>query len=96
MADTIEVLKAAREKAETEAKIIWEGEPPKDQDLIEVLVRKDMRSDGIDMNKPPNLVFCTVWLEDNFEGEHVIVWGKNDDPDFHAKFYPRDNSEVSA
>lgn len=75
--------------SDTGKPIIWEGATPSNLEELEKFVRKDMQSDGIDMEKPSKLVFCDVSLtEDRENGPTVTVWGEKDnDLYFLAKYH---------
>jgi hypothetical protein len=61
--------------------LIWHGEKP---DNAEDAVIADMREADLLDIKPEDLIFHTVWLTDDMEGPHVLVWGENGA--FHAKY----------
>lgn len=74
--------------------IIWEGPTPDNLEEIEKIVRKDMESDGVNMEIPSKLVFCDVYLTEDYDsGPTVTVWGEKDnDLYFLAKYHTGEES----
>jgi hypothetical protein len=67
--------------------IVWKGASPS-TDII-TKVRSEMVADLRDLGKPEDLIFHTVFLDENdfAHGPCVIVWGEDGDDRFHAEYH---------
>ncbi len=69
-------------------KLVWHGDEPNFLLEIEKTVWEDIESSLWGLDNPSDLIFHTVFLSSDMDGEHVIVWGEPEDIDnFHCQWY---------
>jgi len=68
--------------------LVWHGDKPIDIANTEKTVISDILSSLWGLKNPSDLIFHTVFLSADMDGEHVIVWGEpDDDLHFHCQWY---------
>ena len=68
--------------------LTWHGATPPNILDIEQIVMEDLPESLWGLDCPSDLIFHTVFLSNNMDGEHVIVWGLLDDEiNFHCQWY---------
>lgn len=67
---------------------VWHGYTPANLEFIEQEVVTDILTCLWDLLNPTDLIFHTVYLSEDLDGEHVVVWGKpNDYKQFHCQWH---------
>ena len=79
-----------------EINLVWHGVQPVNLPEVQDLVKQDMISCLSGLQKPSDLIFHTVFLSNNLDGEHVIIWGVSDDNMyFHCQWHETGDIDVT-
>lgn len=69
----------------------WHGEIPSNALDIEKIILEDMVINLSDINKPSDLIFHTIFLDDGpsyMTGPSVLIWGEEgDDQYYHCEYH---------
>jgi len=68
----------------SEAPIVWTGSAPPAEIIAQV--RADIKAELVDLSKPSDLIFHTVFLTDDFHGPTVTLSGDPDTGGFTASY----------